>query len=163
MYIDGRTNTNFNDTVLKKGRSLLNSGFIENTQDNYSPCSSTFLSSLRALVHHSMKSDIPLEVTISNVSGHVKKCTCKCKANALGRCAHISYILLMHSDYVSLNSYIINVPSTSLPCVWNKGKIRTKNHQDLHKILHKSNKGKDANKLHEWDPRPEKYRNVVSS
>ena len=60
MYING-TNTNFNDTgdenckgmdindtvtakPLKKGRSLLNNGFIENIQDNSSFCSS-FLSS----------------------------------------------------------------------------------------------------------------------
>ena len=39
--------------------------------------------------------------------------------------------------------------STSLPCVWNKGTKRTKNPQ--------------ANKLYEWDPLPEKYRNVVSN
>ena len=124
LYIDGRTNTNFNDTdcidindnvaakPLKKGRSLLNSGFIENIK-TIIHFVLLFFYYLRVHVHHSMKSDIPLKVTVT-ISGHVKRCTCNCKANALGRCAHISCVLLMISDYVSLNGYIINVPSTSL-------------------------------------------------
>ena len=70
----------------------------------------------------------------------------------------ISCVLLMLSGCVSLNDYIINVLSTSLHCLWNKRKKRTKNPQ----APHKSNKRKDENKLYEWDPRPENYRNVLS-
>ena len=80
LYIDGRTNTNFNDKELDEcidinftvtAKSFENGATIIKLF-NYSPCSSTFLSSsvaenyyLRAHVHHLMKSDIPLEVTVT--------------------------------------------------------------------------------------------------
>ena len=69
---------------LKKGRALLESGFIESIQDNMSPKGDYVL---RAHVHHSMKNLLPLNVTviISSTSGNLKNCTCSCKASASGR------------------------------------------------------------------------------
>ena len=64
------------DTVtakpLKKGRNLLDSGFVESIQDNSLPNGDY---ALRAHVHHSMKKLLPLNVTIvlSGASGMHKK------------------------------------------------------------------------------------------
>ena len=109
-----------------------------------------------------MKSDLPLnvQVSISSISGYVKDCTCSCKAHTLGRCAHITALLLMLSDHVLSEGYFAKPPSTSLPCQWNKGKKRTKTPKTLHEATYKSIQ-KRPNILYNWDPRPEKYRKNI--
>ncbi|MEO0685993.1 MAG: hypothetical protein AAFY76_13370 [Cyanobacteria bacterium J06649_11] len=90
---DGDTYDNC-DTVtakpLRKGRNLLDSGFIENIQDNFVEGKNDF--AVRAHVQHSMKSLLPLNVIVilSSASGYVKLATCDCKASSLGRCAHVA-------------------------------------------------------------------------
>ena len=103
---------------------LLKSGFVENVEDN----KENELYFIRAHVHHSMKNEKPLLVstTISNLSGYVKGASCDCRASAIERCAHVSALLLMLSDYVKENGCNVVIPSTSLPCEWNKGQKRKK-------------------------------------
>ena len=107
---------------LRKGRSLLQSGFIEDIQDNFIDNLNEYI--VRAHVQHSMKSFLPLNVTVtvSNISGYVKTASCDCIASSLGRCAHIAAVLLKLSDTENIIE-----PSTSKPCTWNKGKKRVKN------------------------------------
>ena len=125
------------DTVtakpLKKGRALLESGFIESIQDSMSPKGGYVL---RAHVHHSIKNLLLLNVTgiISSTSGNLKNCTCSCKASASGRCAHVSALLLHLDEYVKSNGCVVQSPSTSKPCEWNKGEKRQKNPKPLHKV-----------------------------
>ena len=129
---------------LRKGDRLWKSEFIDYVHDNednrdyYVP----------AHVHHSMKNDLPLAVhiTLSKATGYVKKVTCSCKARALNRCAHVAAVLLILDDYVKTNGHIVNEPSTSQPCVWNKGKKRKKNPKALHEAAYNcllSNKKKE--------------------
>ena len=151
------------DTVtakpLKKGRGLVKSGFVENIQDN----NIGDLYFLRGHVHHSMKNDLPLtvNVSVSDVSGYIKTASCNCKASSINRCAHVTALLLHLSDYVSANGFIVQEPSTSQPCEWNKGKKRQKTPKALHEASYKSSKRKTPSDLYNWDPRLEKYRNKV--
>ena len=151
------------DTVtakpLRKGRNLLDSGFIENIQDNFVEGKNDFL--VRAHVQHSMKSLLPLNVNVilSNVSGYIKLATCDCKASALGRCAHVATLLLKLSDDVLQGDAVVK-PSTSQPCTWNKGKKRKKNPKPLHAAEYSSSKRKPPSEVYNWDPRPENQRSV---
>ena len=97
---------------LKKGRTLLNNGFVENVQDNTTNSGDYVL---RGHVHHSMKNLLPLSVTmvISGCSGNIKKALCTCKASSFDRCAHLSALLVYLSDYVSTHSNTVQCPSTS--------------------------------------------------
>ena len=67
-------------------------------------------------VFHSMKSDLPLNVTVtlSKLTSFVKKATCKIKA--LHRCAHIAAILFYVADYAKKTGPTVNILSTSLHC-----------------------------------------------
>ena len=151
------------DTVtakpLKKGRGLLKSGFVENCHDNDND-DSYFL---RCHVHHSMKSDLPLQVfvRIGKVSGFIQQVSCTCKARELNRCCHVAAVLLMLSDYVSDNGHVVVEPSTSQPCEWNKGKKRMKDPKALHKSSYKSSKKSSSSALYNWDPRPVEFQNKV--
>lgn len=149
------------DTVtakpLKKGRSLLSSGFIENIQDNYSPEKHEHY--IRAHVHHSMKNELPLNVNVvlSDISGHVKYGTCDCRSSTLERCAHVAALLLKLSDMAGKGISLWK-PSTSAPCQWNKGKKRDKKPQKVHEADNESRKRKHPSNLYNWDPRPENKR-----
>eukprot|EP00794_Sanderia_malayensis_P010597 gene10597-11718_t len=93
---------------LRKGMNLVKSGFVENIQDNLENDSYH----LRAHVHHSMKSDPPLNVAIalSCISGSIKSASCNCRASALGRCAHIAALLLHLNEFVTANGYEVQGP-----------------------------------------------------
>ena len=136
----------------------MKSGFVEDTQDNKDE-QNYFL---RAHVHHSMKNDYPLDVTVvlSNASGFVAKASCNCKASSLSRCAHVSALLLSLVDYTEKNGHRVTAPSTSKPCVWNRGKKRAKNPNPLHEAHYKSRKFDDG-RVYNWDPRPKKYRKEI--
>ena len=144
---------------LKKGRSLVNSGFVRDMQD-YKNEECYFL---RAHVHHSMKNELALNVNVvlSNPTGFVKSADCDCKASSLGRCAHVSSVLLTLVDYIGKNSHTIATPSTSKPCTWNHGKKREKNPTCLHESNYNSKKFKDS-RIYNWDPRPENNRDTVN-
>lgn len=85
---------------LRKGRWLLKSSFIENTQDNFDQKENLYI--IRSHVQHSMKKENPLNVNlfISNASGYIDSASCDCKASSLGRCSHVAAVLLMLSDTV---------------------------------------------------------------
>ena len=72
---------------LKKGRGLLNSGFVENVEDNVTNSGDYVL---RGHVHHSLKNLLPLSVAVvsSGCSGNIKKALCTCKASSLINCTH---------------------------------------------------------------------------
>ncbi|KAJ7369718.1 hypothetical protein OS493_037000 [Desmophyllum pertusum] len=114
-------------------------------------------------VHHSMKSDLPLQVfvRIGKVSGFIQQVSCTCKARELNRCCHVAAVLLMLSDYVSDNGHVVVKPSTSQPCKWNKGKKRTKDPKALHKSSYKSSKKSSSSAMYNWDPRPVEFQNKV--
>ena len=137
---------------LRKGRLILSSGFVVNIQDN-TMLNGDYL--LRAHVHHSMKNTTPLNVCvhISLTSGSVKKCTCTCAASALGRCAHVTTLLLHLSDYVKENGHEVDCPVTSKPCEWSKGKKRVKEPKALHQASYSSLK-RNQSALYNFDPRP---------
>ena len=139
---------------LRKGRWLLKSNFVEDVQDNFNSSHNEYM--LRAHVQHSMKNLYPLNVLvyISNASGAIKDAECDCKASSLGRCAHVAVVLLMLSDSVATYGSVVDAPSTSQPCTWNKGKKRTKNPQKVHLATYSSSKRKRPSCMHTWDPRP---------
>ena len=145
---------------LRKGRMLLNCGFVVDVGDNYDEKSFTYY--LRGHVHHSMKSEKPLlvSVAISNKSGYVNYTNCNCRASEIGRCCHVTALLLFLSDYATKNGSIVEKPCTSQPCKWNKGKKRMKNPNALHKVSYLSNKKSSINKLYNWDPRPVNLRKI---
>ena len=125
---------------LKKGCNLLDSGFVENIQDNSLPNGNY---APRAHVHHSMKKLLPLNLAmvISGArSGSIKRCCCSCEASACNLCAHITAVLLHLDDYIKANGYVATVPSTSISFVWNKGKRREKTQvQFIKPIIHRTN------------------------
>ena len=63
----------------------------------------------------------------------------------------------MISNYVDKNSYIFGKPSTSMPCLSNKGKKREKTPKQLHNIEYKSSKQQPSDDLYYWDPRPKAF------
>ena len=134
---------------------------MENTEDNYSQESGSYF--VRSHVHHSMKREKPLCVNsvISNISGYVKSASCTCRASSIGRCAHVTALLLMLSDFVSENGCVVQNISTSLPCKWDKGKKREKTPNSLHQATYKSSKRK-VNEPYNWDPRPPEFRKKVN-
>ena len=150
------------DTVtakpLKKGRSLLTSGFVENIQDNF--CAEKHEHYIRAHVHHSMKNELPLNVNVvlSGISGHVKSGLCDCRSSSLERCSHVAALLLKLSDMADKG--VLVRPSTSAPCQWNKGKKREKKPQKIHQADYGSKKRKHPSDLYNWDPRPENQRTI---
>ena len=156
------------DTVtskpMKKGRSLVKSGYVVNIQDNFSEIKQEYY--IRSHVDHSMKrkeDSLNVGVIVSNVSGYVKFAECDCKASAIGRCCHIAALLLKLSDISSENNIIIQ-PSTSKSQTWGKGKKREKEPKKLHEAEYssRSSKRKPPSELYNFDPRPEKMRNVSS-
>ncbi|XP_048579021.1 uncharacterized protein LOC125560736 [Nematostella vectensis] len=157
---------NIEDSVtekpLRKGRSLVTSGFVENVQDTTNE--STYF--VRAHVHHSMKADLPLKtsVSLSKLSGFVKYCSCSCKANELGRCCHVSALLLFISDYLGKHGYDAVAPSTSKDCQWNKGKKRARNPKPLPQTKYTSTSTKRSKNqgMYQFDPRPAKYHQRVN-
>ena len=104
------------------------------TQDNYDELKQKFY--MRSHVHHSMKSELPLNVfiNISNVSGYVKSAQCDCRASAIGRCCYVAALLLKLSDFSTENNNIVIKPSTSEPCTWNKGKKEPRNPRNYMKL-----------------------------
>ena len=56
------------------------------------------------------------------------------RAGVSGRYSHIAAILLMLSTYVDENGYIVQKPSTSIPCSWNMGKKEVKSPNQLNDI-----------------------------
>ena len=71
-------------------------------------------------------------------------------------------VLLILSDYVADNGYIVQAACTSNSCQWNKGKKRTKNPQKLHQAEYSSySKRQRPDELYKWDPRPEEFRGNV--
>ena len=117
---------------------------------------------MRSHVHHSMKSELPLNVcgVISNVSGYVKSADCDCRASAIGKCCHVAALLLKLCDFSTDNSNIVIKPSTSEPFTWNKGKKRAKKPKKLHEAEYSSSERKPPSELYEWDPRPKNMRTV---
>ena len=112
-----------------------------------------------------MKNTTPLNVhvVISGTSGSVRRCTCACIAH-LGRCVHVTAILLHLSDFVKSNGCVVDCLSTSKPCEWNKGKRREKTPSPnvLHKATYSSVK-RSQSVLYDFDPRPIEYRNRVGT
>ena len=143
----------------KKGRTLLDSGFIEEVHDNLAQNGDFCL--IRAHVHHSMTNLLTLSVTciISVTSGSINKATCTCKTSLSGRCAHIAALLSKLSDYVTCHGFIVQCSSTSKPCQWGKGKKRQKNPQPWQKSHYESAKRKQSD-LYTYDPRPEELRHA---
>ena len=80
------------------------------------------------------------------------------RAGVSGRCAHVAAILLMLCNYIDENGYnIVEKPSTSMPCSWNKGKKREKTPKQLHNIECKLSKQQKPDNLYYWDPRPKEF------
>ena len=157
---DGDLGSGFTSTTkpLRKGINLVKAEFVENIHDNMT--NDTYY--LRAHVHHSMKSDPPLNVVIaiSCISGSIKFGRCSCRASALGRCSHIAALLLHLNEFVTANGYDIDTPSTSKPCSWNTGKKRKKDPKAVYESVCKSFKFSN-DRIISWDPRPAKFQGTV--
>ncbi len=146
---DGTTTT---EKPLRKGKSLVDSKFIENIQDNVLITNGAYY--VRAEVHHSMKKQEPLKVfiSLSGKTGFILKAQCNCKSSALSRCCHIAALLLYLFNYVEEHGHTVSMPSTSLPCTWNKGKKRKNNPKSAQEPLY--NKKHRNSRIMNWDPRP---------
>ncbi|XP_025111588.1 uncharacterized protein LOC112574606 [Pomacea canaliculata] len=159
---DSDNNGSYTTTMkpLRKGKKLMESEFIDDIQDNRSKTDYF----LRAHIQHSMKNEYPLDVLIvlSNVSGFVSRASCNCKSSALGRCVHVAALLLKLVDHVEKHGHRVTTPSTSQPCVWNRGKKRSKNPKPLHEAEYKSKKFADG-RVYKWDPRPKEHRGSLTN
>ena len=144
---------------MKKGRCLVDSGFVDDVHDATSSGTGDY--HLRGHVHHSMKRELPLNVSlvISGMSGCIKKAPCTCKANAAGRCAHVTALLLFLDDHIKENGYTATVTCTEEPCVWNQGRKRDKNPQPIHQAAYKS-VTREMSTMYNFDPRPTRFRGI---
>lgn len=145
---------------LRKGKKLMQSEFVDDIQDNKNEANYF----LRAHIQHSMKNEYPLNVLVvlSNVSGFVSRASCNCKSSALGRCVHVAALLLKLVEHIDKNGHRVTTPSTSKPCVWNRGKKRAKNPKPLHKTQYKSKRLADG-RVYNWDPRPKEHRGSLTN
>ena len=85
---------------LRRGLQYLKSDFVLEVQDCY-PHRYHFY---RARVRASMKKKFHwVHVALSQISGSVIKCTCLCAQRALGRCSHVSAVLLFILRHARLN------------------------------------------------------------
>ena len=78
-------------------------------------------------------------------------------ASISGSCAQISVILLILSNYIDESDYIVDKPSTPMPCSWNKDKKQEETPKQLHNIEYKSSKQQKPDDLYYWDPRPKEF------
>ena len=67
----------------------------------------------------------------------------------------------MFSDHVKEKGYNVIAPCTSLPCQWNKGQKRKKDHKPLHQAEYTSAK-RNTTSLYNWNPREPKYQKNVN-
>ena len=157
---DGFSGYTTTEKPLRKARKLMASEFIVDIQDNKNE-QHCFI---RAHVHHSMKNEYPLNVSVvlSKASGFVEKACCDCKSRALNRCAHVAAVLFTLVDYSGKHRLRVTEQSTSTPCVWNRGKKRAKNPNTVHETNYKSRKLRGGRVYH-WDPRPKEHRGEVTS
>ena len=111
--------------LLKKGRSLLKSGFVENVQDREN--ADTYF--VRNHVHHFMNNNVT--AMTSKMSGFIKNRTYTCRPSALGRCDHVTALLHLLNNFISEKGYIVHSLSTSKSCTRNKGERRLKHHKEV--------------------------------
>lgn len=157
---DGYSGYTTTEKPLRKARKLIASEYVVDIQDNKNE-QHYFI---RAHVHHSMKNEYPLNVSVvlSKASGFVVKASCDCKSRALTRCAHVAAVLLTLVDYTDKHGHRVTEQSTSKACVWNRGKKRAKNPNAVHETNYKSRKVMDG-RVYNWDPRPKELRREVTS
>ncbi|KAK3920441.1 Zinc finger SWIM domain-containing protein 4, partial [Frankliniella fusca] len=87
---------------LRRGMKFLKSEHVHSLSDAL--CQNTY--HVKASVAPSMPGpDKQVGVSISSISGHVQDAYCSCKASALGRCSHVSALLLFILRHVKLNGY----------------------------------------------------------
>lgn len=148
------------DKPLKNGRKYVDSDFIHDVMD--ATTEEHYFA--RAHVWPSMRSDLPHNVLVilSNISGSVIHGSCEpCKVSALGRCSHVISLLLFLDEHVKKNGAKVNVPCTSKPCSWNKGKKRSKNPQRLSAANYPPKVKKSSTiDLIDFDPRPNTRQHV---
>ena len=111
-----------------------------------------------------MKTDLPLHtfVSISKLSGFVKYCTCSCKANELGRCSHVSALLLFLSDFVEN----METPMLCHLLQKNVNGVRIQRERAIQSLynrqpMHQHQQNVMTNEMYNFDSRPAEYRQRI--
>ena len=94
--------------------------------------------------------DYFVSVTLSQASGFVRDASCTCRASAMGRCSHVTAILLALENYLSNPNS--DVSCTSMPCIWNRGRQKRKAPKRVQNLSYSSKKRK-CEEVVNFDPR----------
>lgn len=87
---------------LRRGLQFLKSKYVRKVQDTY--VGRCYF--VKAQVRASMECEAyKVKVAISTTSGNISICTCTCKQQSLGRCSHVSAVLLHIWRHVRLHGY----------------------------------------------------------
>ena len=99
---------------MRRGQLFVDSGHVKNVSDILN--NDCYF--IRAEVLPSMRNDPPkhVHVCLSCKSGSVLDASCDCKASALGRCSHVSALLLFLDGHVKQHGNDSVQSCTSLPC-----------------------------------------------
>ena len=144
---------------MRRGQQFVDSGHVKNVSDTLN----NDCYYVRAEVLPSMRSDPAkhVYVCLSCKSGSVLDASCDCKASALGRCSHVSALLLFLDGHVKEHGNDSVQACTSLPCLWNVGSKRTKNPQDVQKATYPSKRKPPQTDTMTFDPRAVNARKVT--
>lgn len=149
------------DKPFCNGRKYVDSGFVHDLTDT----KTDDYCYVKAHVWLSMNTDFPHNVlaVLSVKSGAIVHASCDpCKASELGRCSHVVAVLLSLVDHVHKHGTITKTLCTSQECTWNRGKKRKKTLQRLSAAKYPSKIEKRKIEVIDFDPRPAKYRKVLS-
>ena len=132
---------------LKRGETFLKSKNILKVED----CAKSGHYFLKAKIMASYSTtDYYVTITLSQASGFVRDASCTCKASAMGRCSHVTAILLGLEDYLTKRNS--DVSCTSVPCTWNRGRQKRKTPKRVQELSY-SNKKRKCVEVINFDPR----------
>ncbi|KAK3931102.1 Alkaline nuclease, partial [Frankliniella fusca] len=138
---------------VRRGLQYVKSGNIRKVED----CREGKYYFIKAQVRASMElKAYNVMVAISQISGSVWKCICDdaCPQSTLGRCSHVSALLLYLWSHIRLNGHA-GITCTSKPCAWDKGSLRRNpgNTKEKQYTSFKMNIARRAT----FDPRPSEF------
>ncbi|MCG7868599.1 MAG: YqaJ viral recombinase family protein [Candidatus Thiodiazotropha taylori] len=133
---------------LIRGEKYLKSGHVLKIHDCCK--SGHYFMKAKVMASYSVSTEYDVTVTLSQVSGFVRDASCTCKASAMGRCSHVTALLLALKNY--LDTCSSDISCTSVPCTWNRGRQKRKTPKRVQQLSYSTKKRKCQDVIN-FDPR----------
>ncbi|KAG5886265.1 hypothetical protein JTB14_020828 [Gonioctena quinquepunctata] len=142
---------------IKRGHQYVDSDHITEVQDaqedNYYICQCKYLASFQIFIKYT------ITVILNRTPGAIIKGMCECKQSAIGKCSHVTALLIFISEYSEKYKNI--VPSPSLPREWGCGSEKH-NPIDIKSAEFPIKRFKTIQRGN-FDPRPKEYIRTIDT